>query len=418
MNETSQIRRSIFWAIVIFAISAFGMIIIYSRGFIYIKPLPPISKVVFDGKVYPVRMGTAKIIADPGEYQLQIIADGYASYNQKIVVKRGFNKTMPVNLTQNQSPVLAAESGQYLTKGSDFDNGYYIGDAGTRIFRVKYEIDSESQLKVYENLALTDNRINGVKEFILSPTKELALFRKNDGVYLFDFNKYDFINQTERLWGENIYSITWAPDNSKIAYVYAPPLGERTLVFSNLTNTEITRIINLKEQNISNPLLHFAPDSRFMTIIPRDVLPERNKLYLFDTYLRKLTVANENGYQYDSLFSPDANKILFSTVLPTESSKKALSIMDKDGQNQKFLDVYSTSSQSAWSPSSDSIATIATNPEGKDTIIWVNIASGEKKEIWMSDDPKTRVHKLSYLSNGKIIIFETENGIFAIKAEN
>ncbi|MEI8143330.1 MAG: PEGA domain-containing protein [Candidatus Berkelbacteria bacterium] len=415
VSEITKLRLSIFWALVVISASIFALIIFYSKSFISIKAVPPTAKVTIDNNVVAVTMGSAKTILKPGEHTLTVEATGYISSSQSINAKRGFNKSVTVSLQKDQVPVLASTSGRFLTRGTDFNNGYYLGDNGSKIYRVKFNLDENGVVQILENIALTDNKLSEIQEMILSPTKELALFRKSDGVYLFDFYKYDFVNQTERKWGDDIGSIAWAPDNSKVAYVYAPLSGERSLIFANLANTEVERVRNLIDDDIENPLIAFAPDSQYMTMIPRNNDKSRNNIYLFDSYSRKLKTITDGGNQTGALFSPDANKILFSSTLSQSGGQEVLSVMDKNGENKKYLGVEAKIDKTTWSPDSKMVLAV-TNSGGVDQIVKINTENKQITTIWKQGNG-SEIGDLSYLGDGKIMMFETSDGIYAMKTE-
>jgi Tol biopolymer transport system component len=163
---------------------------------------------------------------------------------------------LKINLKEKPEPLTISRNAKFLNKGNDFNDFYYLAE-GT-LFKARGKASDSQRVQITEQRAITNPRIADVTDMIWSPTKDLALLKKPDQVNLFDFKKYDFVNQTEELWGKNIGSIAWSPDNSKVAYYYAPSSGEKSLVFSNLTNKEMNRVLNLNEQKIDNPLLRWS----------------------------------------------------------------------------------------------------------------------------------------------------------------
>jgi Tol biopolymer transport system component len=244
----------------------------------------------------------------------------------------------------------------------------------------------------------------------------LALFKKSDGVYLFDFQKYDFVHQTEVFWGKNIGDIAWAPDNSKIAYFYGPASGEKTLIFANIANTEPTRVANLADYQIDNPYLSWSPDSRYLILIPRNKDYSQDKVYLYDTYSGALKETTELGDQIAAKFSPDNSLIVYSTYSKGDGDTEpfVISVMNKDGAEQKSLDLRTGIDNIAWLDPDSILAAEYRRSSGNVTFLIYDLASKIQSETIESMATKI-VNKIEAFPEDGIALFENADGIFAFR---
>lgn len=420
--EIKKLIRQIYLIIAIIAVALLLLFWFFSRSFITVKVSPINAKVTIDETVIRTTVsGVAKAVSEPGSHQVKVEADGYVGISQEINFSRGLMKRIEVQLKKLPKPLLIGKDATYLTKGSDFNGGYYLGDNGKTIYRMKVGLDTNGNVSLIDNRAITDARFSNIAEIIWSPTKELALLRKSSGeITLFDFMKYDFIHQTETAWGRDIGSVAWAPDNSEIAYYYAPAGGERSLIFSNLTNTEITRVADFKELGIENPILRWSPDSSSLLVIPRSSDLSKNKIYLFSAYSRTLKAVADSGNQADAVFSPDNNKILYETYSqdPANPVPYLLSVMNSDGSEKRSLDLRADLKKVVWAKDSKNII-VATYDLGtkQESIFSFDTEKKEKAGFTIKDLSNIYIISLVMSDDGNILSYETKDGIYALKVE-
>jgi Tol biopolymer transport system component len=267
---------------------------------------------------------------------------------------------------------------QFIGEGDDFNTIFYFADNASTLYKAKFSADNGKIDSIY-NLPISNPPFKNIKNIVWSPKKDAALLVKDDGVYFFDFQKYNFVSQEEVLYGRDVGDIAWSPDDSKIAYYYAPTGGEHSLIFADKTNTEMQRMLNFKDLGIEDPYLSWSPDSEWLIIIPRNKDRSANKIYLYNAYKRELATVNEGGGNLEAIFSPDNSKILYSTYAASNDSPvtAVLSVMDKSGENKQSLSVYGHVGKSAWLKGSSEKVAIATyNKEtGSEAIFEYDLAS-------------------------------------------
>lgn len=420
--EIKKLIRQIYLIIAIIAVALLLLFWFFSRSFASIKVVPNTAKVIIDeATVRTTASGMAKKVTSPGLHQVRVEASGYVGVSKEISFGRGLMKTVTIELKKLPDPLLIGAGATQLTKGNGFNDGYYLGDGGSTIYKMKVGLDENGNVKLNDNHAITEARFSNIDEIIWSPTKELALLRKTSGeITLFDFMKYDFVHQTEIAWGRDIGSVAWAPDNSKIAYYYAPVGGEKSLIFANLTNTEVTRVADFKSLGIDNPILRWSPDSSSLLVIPRNSDSAQNKIYLFSIYSRTLKAVNESGNQADAMFSPDNNRILYATHSqdPASPVLRFLSVMKSDGTEQRSLDIRAELDKVAWSKDSRVII-VATydSVTTQESIFSFDTEKKEKSGFTIKDLGNIFINSLIMSDDGNIITYQTKDGIYALKVE-
>lgn len=419
INKFTKITRLIFTLSIVLILV---LIWFFSRAHFKITVVPNDSIVTVDN--FPIKLnryGKGSIYTSPGKHTVKVEADQYVGISKELYFKRGLTTNLVIDLKEMPEQVLIEEKGSFLTKGKGKNEFLYLDTTKSQLFRATIDLAQNNKLNV-QKLALTDKKLSKVDEIIWGPDNDLALFRIGNRVDLFDFQKYDFVNQTQKPWGEDIGSIAWAPDNSKIAYYYAPPSGERSLIFANLDNSEKNRFIGLNNEllQIENPLLRWSPDSRWLLIIPRNKQYDQNKIYLLDAYSRQINTLTDLGNQLDAKFSPDASSVLYTTYsLNTRGQITPLvSIMNRDGKNQKTFDIKTELSKIVWKSNSDSLIAVTRNETSDSDYISIfdmNRLEKNSDSIILSQEQKIKL--LQLLGDDKIIVYETDQGIYASRME-
>ncbi len=418
-KEIKKLTRSIFLVISAITLALIVLLWFITHSFMNIQLEPTNSSFSIDGKPFAVPdSGLIRRFISPGLHMIRIEARGYIGINQEMNFKRGMPKKITISLDRTPDPLTISIGGKFLNKGNDFNDIYYQN--GTTIYRVRTKTDVGQRVKLAEERAVTNPVISDIDEIIWSPTKDLALLRKPEIISFFDLKKYDFINQNEDSWGNNIGSIAWAPDNSKIAYYYAPEDGEKSLIFTGAANKEITRVLNFNDYGIDNPLLRWSPDSEWLLIIPRNEDTEKNKIYLFNSYSRKISEIADIGNQLDANFSPDGNKILYSTYSKSQEGpvESILSIMDKDGTNKKSLDIRAELKKTTWSKDSENIIVATYDPDTKEESIFkYDTKKRQQNGFVIKNLGDTFIHNLVLTDDNNIIIYQDNEAIRALNVE-
>lgn len=415
--EIKQLKKRVYVVLGIIVLALIVFFVFFSRSFSTIKISPGSATLLIDGQLVPLsQSGLVRKSLTPGVHNIKVEANSYLTFIQEIQFKRGFSNSINVALKEIPEPISVNAKGRLLSKGNDFNSFFYLGDNGKTLYRSKIGTDENKKIKVVNTMAITNTNLNGINSIIWSPDKDLALFQKSKETTIFDFMKYDFIHQTENPWGKEIGSIAWSPDNSKIAYYYAPANGEKSLVFSNIANTEINRVLNLKELGIENPILRWSPNSEWVLLVNRSGNITENKIYLFNAYSHKMKTLTETGGQLDAIFSPDGNKILYATYSKdqTDRSNSILSIMNSEGNEAKSLDLRAELGKVAWNNDSRTIIVAGVNSNtNQESIFGFNTQTKEMTDFVFKNDGLP-VSTVLPTEDGTAVMYENGQGIFAL----
>ncbi len=424
-QQLKQLNRSMYLALVAIIAAAIFLIWLLSRSTLSITVIPDNAYVTIDNN--PLQQNTAgeiKTTVAPGVYTLKVEADGYVAEIREIALRRA--RTMNLDIKLDPAPQAytisgekeAAKNAQFISEADDFNTIFYLGDDRTTLYKAKFNVNDKGEIETVYNQPISNPPLSGIENIVWSPKKDAAIFKKGAKAFFFDFQKYNFISQEEAKFGDNIGDIAWPPDDSKIAYYYAPS-GERSLIFANKTNTEMTRVANFANLGIYNPYLSWSPDSEWLIVIPRNTNYEANKIYLFNAYTRSFKEITESGDNLEAKFSSDGSKILYTTYSldPSSPVRAAVSVMDKDGSNKKNLDLRADLSKVIWLQSSNSEIIVATwdNSKEREEIFGYNIDSKKQTNFNITLPEKTFVREMSLSASNNLLFYIANEQFFVIK---
>lgn len=427
-QQLAQLNRSMYLALAAVLAAAIFLVWLLSRSTLAVSVVPENAIITINNR--PIQQNTSgevKTTLSPGNYTLKVEADGYVAKIQEVNLRRG--RTTKVDVYLNEAPrpyTISSENNpaknvQFLSPADDFNTIFYLADDGSTFFKAKFNINVDGNVETIYNLPISDPPLTNIDKIIWSPKKDAAIFKKGSNAYYFDFQKYNFVSQEEVLFGENIGDVAWSPDDSKIAYYYSPLGGEKSLIFADKTNTEMTRVANLADLNINNPYLAWSPDSEWLVVIPRNSNYETNKIYLFNAYTRSFKEISDTGNNLEAIFSPDGSKILYSTYSkdPASPVRAVLSVMDKDGSNIKSLDLRADLRKVVWLNNSNSQIVVATWDTEKNTeaIFGYNINNKEQSGFNYTLPAKTYVNDLSLSANNTLLFYVANQQFYILRLE-
>lgn len=416
-HNISKLNQVKYLSLAVVVVAIFGLVWFLNRSFVTITVSPATAKLTVDNAPVSVnRKGVAKTTLSPGVHTIKVEAENYLSVSRDINFKRGRKNSLSFTLGVKPE-IFNVESGaSFLSAGKNSNEIVYLDSTGTTLMRATLSLSDDKKIVVAKD-PITSSRLSGINQIIWSPSKDLALLKKDDGVYLFDFQKYDFVNQTENLWGRDIGDIAWAPDNSKIAY-FNNPGGERSLIFANVANTEKIRVVNLADFGIENPYLAWSPDSQYLILIPRNQDYATNKIYLYDVYAGSLKTVSDIGNQISAIFSPDSSKIIYSTYSKGtgDTDPYIISVMNKDGSNQKSLDFRTGTDSVAWITNNSILAAQYSRSGNSETFFTQDFTSETVSETIQSIESKIVNHVLLAIDN-KVALYESTDGISAFELQ-
>lgn len=296
-----------------------------------------------------------RLTITPGSYDISVSATGYVTYEGTINVKRGQKLVLPILLKQIPQATLLTSNlntiPQFFDKTHDV---YFLGNNRSTLYRTR-NLVGEAGVKVE---AMTSDTLASPDKVAVRPDGEVALLKNADGVFLYDFKRYDFLNQSKTLWGTNIDDFAWSPNNLQVAYTYYGANGEQSLMLSDIVNKNQRREIDLTKDKIDHPLIAWSQDSQHILLVAQSSQKKTNYIYTYDLFIKKLTQLTEIGEVDGAKWSPDGQYIAY--VAPGRDSSGAIVntawIAKADGSGVTPLNVQVASiSKLSWDNSSISV---------------------------------------------------------------
>lgn len=290
-----------------------GLIILISIiiSIFFYKP-----KVVLTNNVNDVTLSIdGKVVKDKtinlslGKHRVVLTAPGYIPN----IIDENFGAFKTLRIDQPLRPIPSAKAlVSESAFAADFSNNnkifFYLGNGGKTLYRTT--VLSNGDVK---RVAITPDVLPSIEKVLFSPDFSVAIFKKtDDDTGMYDFKRYDLLNQTYESWGKDIGSVTWSPDSTKIAYYYAPHTVQRSLVISDKTHQSTTILYDLNNINISAgahssqaPKLYWSPNGKTIAIV------SNGDLHIIDVASRFMNSVATGGIT-DFQYSPDNKYILYT----------------------------------------------------------------------------------------------------------
>lgn len=342
------------------------------------------------------------IPAYPGQYRLRLERENYLPFSQDVLLGKNQIVTLkPAFALIPKEEKSEASSVDFVRPSLDQKALFYLGDNRQRIYRL--EITSR------ESVPLTNRPLRGVTNIQWSGEPNLAMITQTDGVYLQEIPLYDFRYQASvKRGGREYVSPIWDPTNpNRIASVYLPGSGERSLIFTDKDFRQLDRKNDLPAE-LQNPRLIWSPDSAYLLLIGRSGDYQKDNIWLYTTANGDLQQITDGGNILDASFSPDSAKILYETYTE-DSAGSRLSLMNADGSGKTALNISGQVIQAAWKDSNSFFL-----PDIKKGSLMLYTISGQKEDLAFSfPDPKA-VQGMFYFQEQKTLIFYTTNAIYTV----
>ena len=301
-----------------------GILLTLGGTLFYIMYWPAVLTVQATPDTAAISLGetsaTGKLVAKihPGTYQVSAQISGYQSFNTPITLKVHERKQLTVTLKEiPYATLLSNQRIQHMSLTASGDKPtlvYLEPQTGTA-----YRLFVKNPAKPVMERITPDNALKDVNDIRWSPNRQLAFIIQNNRVKLYDFKRYDLINQTVTDWPEGIRSIDWRPDGEKVAYVFHGSDGERTLIRAGKDNGEQEKIFNFKDTGLDDPIIRWSPDGKLISVL------EKNTLRTLDVFTGKLSEPLQTGVA-DATWLPTSDRLLVTdanhtlNIVPTSGS--------------------------------------------------------------------------------------------------
>ncbi len=308
---------------------------------------PAGATIKIDGKTVPTLPEKSTV----GQHTITISEQGYVTYTRTIKLVRTEQYNLTVLLKPTPSPMTVG--GVSAVSELTFINGNLVmlGNNGTAL----YSVNTSGDQSAFNASLLTSNTLSGVEKVVWRPDGKVALIKKSDGVYLYDFSRTNLLNQTMTLWGTGIGDITWSPDSFQAVYSYYNNNGEQSLIASDVQNDNTKIIANLAQAHINHPILSWSPDGQYISMIDQSPQKDTNYLYNISVFDDQITQLTQTGNVTGAIWSPNSQWLAYTTHSQT-NGQNTLWLVNNQNQTIKPLNVdVSSIKDVCWSPDSKSL---------------------------------------------------------------
>ena len=384
--------------------------LLLNKASISITVTPKDARVLVNNKDETVNAsGISKFDLSPGNYTLDVVAEGYVPYSTKLTLKGGNRIEKLIDL-QSLPKLTVLDSSAGLMQKFDASQVAYLGVNHTTLISTQAIRSTNGDVVSTGQKPMTPNVFSNVDKVIFSPDRQLALIKIGTDVYLYDFNKYDIIHQDMKKIGSDIGDIVWSPDQTHLAYYYAPKTGERSLIISDILNQSPDRRLNLND--LDNPSLEWSPDGNQLLIVGHGDQDSQNRIFTYDVYLKTLRNLTDGGI-LGAKYVSGGSKILYfvSNNDPKNPVKSEVWMMDNTGLNKKTTGIHAYPGSSYFQNDNQYIFT--TIDDSGSHLVLADFKTQKISTIYF-DQPKEFVLSNAQLSSdGKILYLDANGKLYA-----
>jgi len=292
-----------------------GVALFLYKPMVTIQSDTPDASITIDEVVYskPTRV-------TPGAHTVIVARDGYVPYTYAGDIgafsSLNLSTTLrPLSTTQS----IVSDNAFAASFGSDGKQLYYFASDKNTLYKLSLTDNPQDTKKVYftpEKIS-PDNLVK-LNKVVFAPDFSVAIFKRVDGdTGLYDFKRYNLLNQEYTSWGKDIGDAVWnstsVQDDARVIYYYAPPTGERLLMKSNRKHDSVTNIMDLKEKagiTVSAdspvaPQLSWSRDNQALLVVAQGKLLAMNVITQTITYIAQTGVTSAQ-------FAPDSHHIIYT----------------------------------------------------------------------------------------------------------
>ncbi len=308
-----------------------------------VKPAPPESQVFLDGE--PLSRPNFNLKTKPGKHVLRVESPGFIAFAKELDLSIGQKLELsPVLKRLPEAKIILPYEVEFLTDDKDRRSLIYLSDQGRAFFRIS-EVTDEAETELSDlrrAIRLTPSVLSELKNITFSPDRGLAVLEKTGRRFsLYDFARYDLLSQTETPLPTGISSISFSPDGERLAYFFNPP-GEKSLIISDKLGHNAVRQLPRFDLFVE-PTISWSKDGKKIVLVNRTQDQAQNNVFLYDLFSKDLKQLTTDGNHLEAVFSPDSQKILFSSLdrsSPDPNPFSKLEVMDQNGENRRSLETF------------------------------------------------------------------------------
>jgi hypothetical protein len=421
--------KYLLFGLVIAIIAAAVYVFFFYKGMLEISINEPGTKITAGSE----KIGAGINKLRPGKYKIRAEKEGFVKFEKEIDISYFKKVTLTIALKEIPKLTKLVEVKEnFLTYNKERDLYIFYVPAESAFYRVEAsKLEEQSKAP----LLTSPHYMKNLVDVVWNPDRMTAIIKiKNDSgllagtpfyspkapdgiilTYLYDFGRYDLLNQEAHPWGAGIGDIKFTPDGNQIAYYFEPGSGEKSLVVANKDNSGINRILDVRA--FDNPKINWASDLKSILILNQSQKAfDTNKIYTFDLITKELSSSlTDTGKNLDAIFDPKNQKIIFTTYSsdPDFLVSHVLSVMEKNGQNRKELRVRTKINQlSFFAP--ETMIMFEETSKSNFSLLGIDINSLKETPFVCACEGLLMPERLEYIDSKNSIIFTDDQNAYQV----
>lgn len=429
-NHKNSRIRLLLVGIAVTCVVIAGVALFLYKPMVSVQSDTPEANITIDQTVY-----TKPKRVSPGKHTIVVARDGYVPYTFDGAI-RAFSS---LNLATTLRPLattqsIVSDNAFAASFGSDGKQLYYFASDKNTLYKLTLTDNPQDSKKVYftpEKIS-PDNLVK-LNKVVFAPDFSVAIFKRVDGdTGLYDFKRYNLLNQEYTSWGKDIGDAVWnstdVQDDSRVIYYYAPPTGERLLMKSNRKHDSVTNIMDLKEKagiTVSAdspvaPQLSWSRDNQALLIVTEGKLLAMNVVTQTISYIAQSGVTSAQ-------FAPDSHHIIYTQngklVWQRFEVVNGLSGNEEDQKNVGRIkiappepyDVAASATQGIFTADGKKFIVI----NDTHSIVQIDLVKKFVSPFYLKDDPRLKtVTSLGLSGDGRLLYGLTGSTILAIPLDD
>lgn len=317
--------------------------------------------------------GHAKQSISVGSHTIEVSADGFVPYKKTVTLDRTQVLNLSVLLKPIPTPLILSNNVEDHPSFVHRTEVFFLGNGGKTLYRT---LSTAGQTNLHID-PMTPDTLSDINKVVWKPDGSVAMLKRSDGVYLYDFMRYDLLHQTNTLWGTNIDDMVWDPSGNQLAYTYYGANNEQSLKFADIQNKNVSIVANLAKENIDHPTLSWSPDGQAILLISNSAQKKTNYLYSMDVVTKKITQVTDTGEVSGAKWSPDSKHIAYIAPGHNQSGANValVWVAEADGSGITPLNAAaSDSTKVTWNNDSASLVVAETVAGANDQLVKIALS--------------------------------------------
>ena len=294
----TRLYLSLILALTVLALAGFVFWRYFYLSVLVLDIIPTEATVTINGT--PVVDRTLHL--EQGTYEIAVSAPGYRNQSFSHVAKIGGQSTKRIELSALPKPERVVDGPIHSVQPSaDRTMVYFV--KGDTLYRLNLTEKGSPAEPITPKLP-------GVRRVDWSPDFSIALLYKQNGeVGIYDFNRYDLLNQSYRALSSLITDTVWDADGSGFYYLVKLDDGTRLLAKSDRGGNDIARYDHVGIPTNQDVELVQGPNNQVVIAGTNPAVPA--DIVVSDNYTRTIVPLTTTQNAYEPVLSDDKKQLAY-----------------------------------------------------------------------------------------------------------